>query len=63
MHDRDASEGTPRWVRMTGTVAIALLLLFACLHPIGGRLLGPTLGGHGDDAADSGGAQHGQHQP
>lgn len=63
MHDRDASEGTPRWVRMTGFVAVALLLLFASLHLIGVRLLGPTLGWHGDDAVDSGGAAHGRHQP
>ena len=63
MHDRDASQGTPGWVKMTGIVTIALLLLFASLHLIGGRLLGPTLGGHGDDAVDSGGAQHGQHHP
>jgi hypothetical protein len=58
MHDRDASEGTPRWVRMTGFVAVALLLLFASLHLIGVRLLW-----HGDDAVDSGGAAHGRHQP
>jgi len=63
MHDRDASQGTPRWVKMTGIVTVALLLLFASLHLIGRRLLDPTLGGHGDDAVDSGAAPHGRHQP
>jgi hypothetical protein len=48
---------------MTGIATIALLLLFAGLHLIGRRLLGPTLGGHGDDAVDSGGAAHVRHQP
>ena len=63
MHDRDASQGAPRWVKMTGIAAIALLLFFASLHLIGRRLHGPTLGGHGDDESDSGGAPHRQHQP
>lgn len=63
MQDRDASEGTPRWVKVTGIVTIVLLLLFTSLHLIGRGLLGPMLGGHGDDAVDSGGAEHGQHQP
>lgn len=63
MHESDPSEGTPRWIKMTGIVTVALLLLFASLHLIGRRLLGPTLGWHGDGAVDSGGAAHGRHQP
>ena len=63
MQDRDASEGAPRWVKVTGIVTIVLLLLFTSLHLIGRGLLGPTLGGHGDGAVDSGGAEHGRHQP
>jgi hypothetical protein len=62
MHGREASQGTPRWVKMTGIVMIALLLLFASLHLIGRRFLGPSFGGHGDDAVDSRGAHHGWHQ-
>jgi hypothetical protein len=62
MHGHEASQGMPRWVKVTGIVVIALLLLFVSLHLIGRRLLGPTFGGHGD-AGGLGGAQHGLHQP
>ena len=39
-HDHGASDNTPRWVKMFGTIALVLVLLFVALQVIGG-------GGHG----------------
>lgn len=40
-HDDESTAGTPRWVKVSGVIALVVVLLFAVLHlTIGGR------GGH-----------------
>jgi hypothetical protein len=63
MHDHESTHSTPRWVKMTGIIVIALLLLFGSLHVIGRSLLGHTFGGHGDLAPHSGATERGPQQP
>lgn len=43
--DQDDDEGTPRWVIVSGAVAVALLLLFVATHLAGGGF-GNHFGGH-----------------
>ena len=40
--DRGSPAGTPRWVKVFGIIALALVLLFVILH-----LTGNSPGGHG----------------
>ena len=63
MHDHESTHKSPRWVKMTGIIVIALLLLFGCLHVIGRSLLGYAFGGHGDRAPLSGTTEYGPQQP
>ena len=63
MRDRGSIHSTPRWVKMTGIIGIALLLLFGSLHLIGGSLLGHAPGGHGDHLPPSSAAEHRPQQP
>jgi hypothetical protein len=62
MHDHESIHNTPPWVKMTGIIVIALLLLFGSLHIIGRRLLGHAFFGHGDHAPHSD-IKHGPQQP
>jgi hypothetical protein len=52
--DREATTGTPRWVKAFGIVALVLFLLFVILH-----LTGRGLGGH---APSSNVTEHGAQQ-
>ncbi len=63
MHEDGSTHSTPRWVKGIGIIVIALLLLFASLHLIGRRLLGPAFGRHGDHAPHSSATEHGLRQP
>jgi len=63
MHGDGSTHSTPRWVKGIGIIVIALLLLFASLHLIGRRLLGPAFGGHGDRAPPTSATEHGLRQP
>jgi hypothetical protein len=67
MQGAGSTHRRPRWVKLTGILAIALLLLFVGLHLIGMRLLGHVPGGDGDHApppsATEHGMQHGMQQP
>jgi hypothetical protein len=54
---------TSGWVKMTGIIGIALLLLLGSLHLIGGILLGHAPEGHGDHAPPSAAAEHRPRQP
>jgi hypothetical protein len=58
MHDRELTRSTPRWVRITGIIVIAIVLLFASLHLVGRRLLGSAFGGHGDHAPHASATEH-----
>jgi hypothetical protein len=44
MADPLADTSTPRWVKVSGVIAIVLVLLFVILHLLGG--LGGGLGSH-----------------
>jgi hypothetical protein len=63
MRDDGSTHNTPGWVKMTGIIGIALLLLFGSLHLIGASLLGYAPGGHGDHARPSSAAEHRPQQP
>jgi len=63
MHDHGSTHNTPRWVKTTGIIVIALLPLFGSLHLIGMSLLGPLSGGHGDHILPSGPPEHGMQHP
>jgi len=64
MRDHGSTHNTPGWVKMTGIIGIALLLLlFGSLHLIGGSILGHAPGGHGDHAPPSAAAEHRPQQP
>ena len=53
--DRGSPTGTPRWVKVFGIIALALVLLFIILH-----LTGNNLGGHGGHTPP---LEHGGQQP
>jgi hypothetical protein len=63
MRDHGSTHNTPGWVKMTGIIGIALLLLFGSLHLIGRSLFGHALGGHGNHAPPSSAAEHRPPQP
>jgi hypothetical protein len=44
--NRRSTPGTPRWVKVSAIIALALVLLFAILHLTGNSPFGP--GRHGD---------------
>jgi hypothetical protein len=58
VHDHGSTQNTPRWVKMSGIIVIALLRLFGSLHLIGRSRLGHALGGHGNQAPPSSAAEH-----
>ena len=58
--DHGSTTGTPRWVKVSGIIAIVLILLFAILHLAGGGLRGHTPEGHTPPA---GSTEHGAQQP
>jgi hypothetical protein len=64
MHDHGSTHNTPGWVKMTGIIVIALLLLlFVGLHVVGMSLLGHVSGGHGDRAPPSSVTEDGVQSP
>jgi len=63
VHDHGSTQNTPRWVKMSGIIVIALLLLFGSLHLIGRSLLGHALGGHGNQVPPSNATERGMQQP
>ena len=63
MHGHGSAHRAPRWVKVTGIMAIALLPLFVGLHLIGMSLLGHLSGGRGDHAPPLGATAHGTQQP
>ena len=63
MHERGPTDHTPRWVKVTGIMALTLLLLFVGLHVVDTSLLGHALGGHGNHAPPSGAAEPVMQQP
>ena len=63
MRDHLSAHNTPGWVKMTGTIVIALLLTFVSVHLIGMGLLGHASGGHGDHAPPSGVTEHDPQRP
>ncbi|HZO32349.1 MAG TPA: hypothetical protein VFH48_40900 [Chloroflexota bacterium] len=42
MDDPPADTGTPRWVKVSGLIAVAVVLLFVILHLLGGGIGGHT---------------------
>ena len=42
MADPPPAIGTPRWVKLSGVIAIVLVLLFALAHLLGGGVVGHT---------------------
>jgi hypothetical protein len=63
MHGHGSTHRTPPWVKVTGMMVIALLLLFVGLHLIGMGLLGHLSGGHGDHAPPLSATEHGMQPP
>jgi hypothetical protein len=63
MHGHGSTHRAPRWVKVIGSMALALLLVFAGLHLAGTSLLGHGLGGHGNHAPLSGAPERGMQQP
>ncbi len=63
MRDHGSTHNTPGWVKMTGIIGIALLLLFVGMHLIGRSLLGQALGGHGNQVPPSNATERGMQQP
>jgi hypothetical protein len=63
MQERGPTDRTPRWVKVIGIMALALLPVFVGLHVVGASLLGHALGGHGNHAPPSGAAEPGMQQP
>jgi hypothetical protein len=63
MHERGPPDHTPRWVKVIGIMAVALLLVFVGLHVVGTSLLGYVLGGHGNHAPPSGATEPGMQRP
>ena len=62
MHDHGSTHNTPRWVKTTGIIVIALLPLFGSLHLIGMSLLGHASGRHGGHVPPSSATEHGMLQ-
>jgi hypothetical protein len=54
MHGDGSTHRMPRWVKVTGIMVVALLLLFVGLHLIGMSFLGHVPGGRGNRAPLSG---------
>ena len=49
--DRDAPPPTPRWVKVSGVIALLVVLVIVVLHLTGNSLGGPgSHGGHGTGA-------------
>jgi hypothetical protein len=63
MRDHGSTHNTPAWVKMTGIIGIALLLLFVGMHLIGSSLFGHALGGHGNHVLPSNATERGMQQP
>jgi hypothetical protein len=63
MHGDGSTHRTPRWMKLTGIMVIALLLLFVGLHLVGMSLLGHVSRGRGDYAPPPGAAEHDMQQP
>jgi hypothetical protein len=51
--DLDDDTGTPRWVYVSGAIAIVLVLLFVILHLAGGGFKGHTPGSHTPPSSDT----------
>jgi hypothetical protein len=62
MQDCVSTHHTPRWVKVTGIVVIALLLLFVGLHLIGTSFPGHVSGGGGGHAPPPGVTERGMQQ-
>ena len=63
MRDHESTHKTPGWVKMTGRIIIAVLLLFGSLHLFGRSLLGHALGGPGNQMPPSNATERGMQQP
>jgi hypothetical protein len=57
--DRDATTGTPRWVKIFGVIALVVVVLIVVLLIIGG----PHNPGRHALAAGSGASEHGEQAP
>lgn len=60
MRDYGSTRSTPRWVKTTASIFIALLLLFGSFHLAARTLLGQAFGWHGRDAPPSSATERGQ---